>query len=156
MTVSTDGIIVSKNLPAVSGTDGTYQLTATTSSGTTTYSWAAGGSGSGKYMHKVQIRCNASNTSLVFDDFIVTSSATAYTSAEDYLTDQGYIITDTSSTLTNYLTCMQSGTISTIAVMSGVAYRNGLSVDTSGDMAQTSTWSLVGNTIGITDTVIAL
>lgn len=39
LTVDYDGVLVSKNIPAVSGTDGKYNLTATTSSGTTTYSW---------------------------------------------------------------------------------------------------------------------
>lgn len=116
---------------------------------------ATGGSG-GKYLHKVQIRCKASGTSLVFDDFVVTNSATAYTSAEDYLTDQGYTITTTSSDLTNYLTCMQSGSMVSIAVMSGVAYRADISVDTTGDIVKSGNWSLVSGTVGITDTVMPL
>ena len=155
MSVAWDGTIVSKNLPAVSGTDGTYQLTATTSSGTTTYSWATGGSGSGKYLHKVKIYANFSGIKYWTEEF-VSSSATSYTSVSDYLTDRGYTITDTSDQPTKSFDTYAGTSIEAIAYRNEYGiYISQLNINSSGAVTY-GTWSLQSSTPAIQDEVIAL
>lgn len=154
MTVDWDGVIVSKNLPAVSGTDGTYQLTATTSSGTTTYSWAAGGSG-GKYLHRIKIYANFSGLRYWTEDFI-SSSPTAYTSVSDYLTDRGYTITGSSDQPAKSLDTYAGSSIEAIAYRDTYGiYISQINISNSGVVSYDN-WSLQSNTPSIQDEVIAL
>lgn len=156
MVIKSDGTVISKNLPAVSGTDGTYQLTATTSSGATTYSWAAGGSGSGKYMHKVQIFANYGGTSHIWTEDFVSSSATPYTSLTDYLSDRNYIITGTSDTLTKYIVDNVSGSNYALAIMTGTTDVYLGTITVSSGPTVSATWAIQTASAIINDEVIAL
>lgn len=155
LTVSTDGILECTNIPAVSGTDGTYQLTATTSSGTTTYSWAAGGSGSGKYLHKVKIYLNVGGTTLYFEDVFSSSSSTAYTSVDTFLTDRGYTVASGTDQPTKRLETYATSAITALAYRTD---QNSIAVSTitvSSSGAQTCTsWAVESNKPVIIDEVM--
>lgn len=140
-------------------TAGTFNLSATVDSqGGITYDWAAGGSGGGKYLHKVSMWASFGGTTVWFTEDYVNSSSTAYTSALDYLADRGYNITDTTQTLTKYLTCFTTGGLTAIAcnASNNSIYTATLSINSSGVIALSTNWAVQVDTVGINDEVIAL
>lgn len=154
----TEAVDYIKNKPtipaAVSGTnDGTNWTSLTI--GNDTYGIPAGGSGS-KYLHKVSIYANFSGSVIFWTEDIITSSATAYTSVSDYLTDRGYTITSASDQPTKSLKTFNGTTITAIAYRASQGYYTStLNVSTSGIVTY-NTWGIQDRTPSITDEVISL
>lgn len=156
MVIKSDGTVISKNLPAVSGTDGTYQLTATTSSGTTTYSWATGGSG-GKYLHKVKIYANFGGTTLLFEDTFASTQSTAYSNVTTFLTDRGYTVSSNSDQPTKRLETYATSTLTALAYRTDNTSIVTSTISISSSGAQTcAAWQVQSDTPSIQDEVIAL
>lgn len=117
---------------------------------------ATGGSSSSKYLHKVQIFANYGGTQFIWTEDYVSSSATAYTSLTDYLSDRNYIITNTTSTLSKYIICNISGSNYALAIMTGTTTVYLGTISISSGHAVTANWQAQTTSAVINDEVIAL
>ena len=154
MTLSTDGTIVSKNLPAVDTTTaGSFNLAATVDSqGGITYDWSAPSS-SGKYLHKVKIFAN----DMYFEEDAIMSGSTPYTDLATYLTDRGYTISATSDQPTKSLNAYTGTTLTAIAYnTSNTSFYSSNVITSQQGVITYGTWSVISNTLVIRDEVIAI